>query len=288
MAEERIIRKIVWPEGRERALTLSYDDGVQQDRRLVALLRKYGVKATFNLNSGRLGLSERSLVFGPELDVSTVSAEEVSSLYEGFEVATHGKTHSGLSNLGPLACSEVLEDRLALERITGKLVLGHAYPYGSFDTEVKTALRAAGIRYARTIRSTFAFDLPTDYLEWNPTCHHTEAELMPLAKDFCEGRRFIRDPLLFYLWGHSYEFDQFGNWDVIEDFLAYISDFRDQIWFATNGEIVDYLDACKQLIYSADGKRVHNPTATPVWLMTGTLGKPWNVHRIEPGKFVSL
>ena len=72
MQEERIIHKLVWPEGKERALTLSYDDGVQQDRRLVALLRKYGVKATFNLNSGRLGRTERSRIFGPELDISTV------------------------------------------------------------------------------------------------------------------------------------------------------------------------------------------------------------------------
>ena len=39
-------------EGKKKAVTFSYDDGVTQDRRLVELLNRYGLKATFNLNSG--------------------------------------------------------------------------------------------------------------------------------------------------------------------------------------------------------------------------------------------
>ena len=41
-----------FPEERAKALTLSYDDGVVQDERMIALLDKNGIKATFNLNSG--------------------------------------------------------------------------------------------------------------------------------------------------------------------------------------------------------------------------------------------
>ena len=37
-------------------VTFSFDDGVTQDKRLVELLDKYGLKATFNLNSSLLGL----------------------------------------------------------------------------------------------------------------------------------------------------------------------------------------------------------------------------------------
>ena len=37
--------------GKMKAITFSYDDGVVQDRRLIELLDKYGLKATFNLNS---------------------------------------------------------------------------------------------------------------------------------------------------------------------------------------------------------------------------------------------
>lgn len=35
-----------------KAVTFSYDDGTTQDIRLIELLNKYGLKCTFNLNSG--------------------------------------------------------------------------------------------------------------------------------------------------------------------------------------------------------------------------------------------
>ena len=40
-----------YPEGKAKAVTFSYDDGVPQDRRLAAIFDKYGMKATFNFNS---------------------------------------------------------------------------------------------------------------------------------------------------------------------------------------------------------------------------------------------
>ncbi len=62
-----------------KAVTFSYDDGAIQDRRLVALLNKYGLKGTFNLNSSKLG-------FG-------VDPDEIKVLYEGHEVAVHTLMH---------------------------------------------------------------------------------------------------------------------------------------------------------------------------------------------------
>jgi peptidoglycan/xylan/chitin deacetylase (PgdA/CDA1 family) len=46
--------------GKKKALTFSYDDGVLQDIRLIELFNKYGMKATFNLNSEKLGTPARS------------------------------------------------------------------------------------------------------------------------------------------------------------------------------------------------------------------------------------
>ncbi len=42
----------MFPDNKYKALTFSYDDGVEQDRRLVKLFNQYNLKATFNLNSG--------------------------------------------------------------------------------------------------------------------------------------------------------------------------------------------------------------------------------------------
>ena len=68
---------LLFPGGKSKAFTLSYDDGVVQDRRLARLFRDYGLKCTFNLGSGLLGNQETARLPGrPELDVSKVSPEE--------------------------------------------------------------------------------------------------------------------------------------------------------------------------------------------------------------------
>ena len=40
----------LYPNAKRKAFTLSYDDGITQDRRLVELFNRCKVKATFNLN----------------------------------------------------------------------------------------------------------------------------------------------------------------------------------------------------------------------------------------------
>jgi hypothetical protein len=70
---------------------------------------------------------------------------------------------------------------------------------------------------------------------------------------------------LLYIWGHSYEFDRDNNWDHIEKICQKLAD-NDEIWYATNIEIYDYVQAYKSLIYSADGYRVYNPTLFEIWL----------------------
>ena len=46
--------RFVYPQGKAKALTFSYDDAQHYDRELVPIFNKYGMKATFHLNSGTL------------------------------------------------------------------------------------------------------------------------------------------------------------------------------------------------------------------------------------------
>lgn len=267
----------IFPNGKTKALTLSYDDGVVQDRRLVKLLNEYGVKCTFNLGAGVLGY-EGSFAFngGKEVDISKVQPEEVKELYAGHEVAGHSLWHSDLPGLGaPAAMYEIIEDRRQLEQLTGKLVRSFAYPFGTWNETVKNLLYLAGYRSARTVVSTGKFDIPKDFLTWDATCHHNDPKLMDYARDFCEGKSFFPKGKLFYLWGHAYEFDSDDNWNVIEEFVSYVSRFKDDIWFATNGEIVEYITAYQNLQYSADGCMVYNPSAIDVWI--GSMGESFYV-----------
>ena len=260
-----------FPEGRAKALTFSYDDGVEQDIRLVDILNRHGIKGTFNLNSG---------IYAPEGKVypegqvhRRMTEQAITELFANgpHEVAVHAYTHPWLETLpSPTVGYEILKDRETLERQFGKIIRGMAYPYGTTSDEVVKVLEQCGIAYARTTKATLKFDIPTDWLRMPATCHHNDPRLMDLAEKFVT-KDVKNHPQLFYLWGHSYEFEGNDNWNVIEDFTDYMGDREDEIWYATNIEIYDYIRDYNRLDWSVDGTMVENPTARTIWFkLNGT------------------
>ena len=270
-----------FPGGKGKAVTLSYDDGVTQDVRLIEIMKKHGLKGTFNLNSGLF--APEGCEFPPNTKVKRMSKKCCLETYRnsGMEIAVHGLSHPYLEQLPPNVCTyEILQDRLNLEHDFHCIVRGMAYPFGTFNEQVVTALQQCGIVYARTVASTEKFDLPTDWLRMPATCHHNNPRLMELARTFVE--KSARAPQLFYLWGHSYEFDIHNNWEVMERFAQYMG-CRDDIWYATNIEIYDYVRAFSQLQFSADGQFVHNPTNTTLFFAAWLSGELFHTYCIAPG-----
>lgn len=257
---------IRFPNGRAKALTLSYDDGVEQDGRLMQIMDKNGLKGTFNLNSGSYAAEGNKY---PEGQIHRrMTEKQTTALYKnsGHEVAVHTFTHPFLERLPVhLVMEELLEDRKKLEEQFGTIVRGMAYPFGTYSDEVVDCLRKAGLVYGRTVASSHNFNLPMDWLRLEPTCHHKDEKLAELAKQFAEETP-SRTPWMFYLWGHSYEFEQDDNWQVIEEFAAYMGG-REDIWYAANIEIYDYVQAFYRLEFSADAKRVYNPTVTDLFFV---------------------
>ena len=257
---------LLFPGGKEKALSLSYDDGVDTDIRFLELLEKFNIKCTFNLNSG---------LFNPEGSIRPadqfffhLTESQVKKLYNNplCEVATHGFTHPFLNRQPTAQCMlEILKDRQTLEKLFGRIIRGHAYPFGTYNDDVVDILKQAGIVYARTTESHHSFKIPTDWLRMGATCHHNNPELMNLADKFINEDVGNRDGWLFYLWGHTYEFRRDGNWNVIEGFFEKVSN-NSNIWYATNIEVYEYVTAYRSLVYSADGNMVYNPTATNVWV----------------------
>ncbi len=280
--------RMLWPDGKRKAVTLSYDDGVTQDIRLIELLNKYGVKATFNLNSGLFEQGGAVAAGKKEVTHIKLGKEELVPCYKGHEMAAHGQYHECMVGMDIARCvEEILESRKALEQIEGKPVTGYAYAFGAYDEVVLDALKASGIAYARTIDATHKFDIPKNFLTWDPTCHHDDEKLFELADEFLSDGfyfNFKTPAKLFYVWGHSYEFDQCDNWDHIEKFLGRISG-HDEVWYATNREIVEYVTAYQRLIFSADSKTVYNPCAMPVYL-GGIFTKEY--MEVLPGQSVEL
>ncbi|MDO4742618.1 MAG: polysaccharide deacetylase family protein [bacterium] len=216
---------------KKKMLTFSYDDGVKQDVRLIELFDKYGLKATFNLNSERTHLE------------NMVSSEEIAKVYKNHEVAVHTLTHPYLNKIDSdeEIIREVEQDRINLEKIVGYKVSGMAYPYGNGaidDRVVELVRNHTGIKYSRTTESSYNFELQDDLLMFKPTIHHAEFDkLMDL------GRRFVElnpdTPKLFYVWGHSYEFDYDDGiyWDKMEEFCKLVSGHSD-IFYGTNAQVL--------------------------------------------------
>lgn len=240
-----------FPGGKHKVLTLSYDDGRVEDRRLVGLFNTYGLKGTFNLNSG-LDWADR------------VPASEWRELYRGHEVACHTALHPTISR-SPIdqVARQILEDRLLLESATGAPVRGLAYPNGSWTPEIAALLPALGIRYARVVGDTHDFAMPHDYMTWKATCHHTH-NLMEDAERFV-GLFKTQYLYMMYVWGHSYEFGEADNWDLMERFCDKVGG-REDTWYATNIQVVDYMADAARLQFTAAGDAVYNPNAQSVWV----------------------
>ncbi len=241
-----------YPGGKHKALTMSYDDGRKQDRRLVEIFNRHGIKGTFHINSGLLG------------DEEHVRFEEFPTLYAGHEVACHTVSHPTIARC-PITevAHEVLEDRKRLESVMGYPVRGLSYPNGSVNEEIQRLLPLCGIRYSRVVGSTDGFALPDNPYAWKATCHHNH-RLLELGQQFLSlyKKQYL---YLMYVWGHSYEFDNRDNWQLMEDFCAQMGG-QDDIWYCTNIQLMDCLDDYARLRFSADNTFVYNPGTAPCWI----------------------
>lgn len=231
-------RDRVFPGGRKKAFTLSYDDGVVQDARLIELLNKYGLKGTFNLNSGLMGQKSTLLCRGTTVEQNRFKRDRIRQIYEGHEIAAHSSHHLDLTSISHSEqLEEILGDQKKLESIAGYKVQGFAYPFGAYDEGVIQLFEHSPMVYARTTQSTGRFDLPVNFLKWHPTCRHREERMEELGEQFLNCRPKETDsPILFCLWGHSYEFDIPGEWERIERFFEKIA-WHNDIWYATNIQI---------------------------------------------------
>lgn len=271
-----------YPNGKAKAVTFSYDDGVKQDKRLAELFCQYGLKGTFNFNGDAMR--------------QTYSAEEIKEIFlsKGHEIAVHGLNHRPNGNLRPIeGIRDVLDCRLELEKKCDSIIRGMAYPdtginffgnAGSYEA-IKQYLTELDIAYARTLGGdNDNFLLPEDFHAWMPSAHHDNPKIMDYIDEFLtldlstDMYHAVRAPRLLYIWGHSQELDAHDNWDHMEAICQKLSGNSD-IWYATNIEIYDYVTAYQSLRYSADGHIVYNPTLYTLYIDVD--GIPYCIHSGE-------
>ena len=221
---------------KNKILIFSYDDGVTQDERLIGIMNKYGIKGTFNINSKRLGSHDELVREGVTVLHHKFNPEDVRRIYSGHEIAGHTLTHPRLPDMpsDEDVIRQVEEDRRNLSELAGYEVTSFAYPCGGVNNDERVAAlikNHTGIKNARTITSTFSLEMPKDLYRLDPTVHfpgnieHT----FKLARAFIEAK--ADEPMLLFIWGHSYELDIHDTWDKFEELCALLGG-RDDILYA--------------------------------------------------------
>jgi len=251
--------EMLFPGGKTKALILSFDDGMVADKRLVKLMNEYGLIGTFHLNSNKLGTKDY------------LTKEEIKVVYKGHEISAHTVNHPNLPDISRAeVLYEVGEDRRELERLSGNLVRGMAYPFGNYNDSVIEIINSLGIEYARTVKDTYMFGIPNEFLKWHPTIHqfgkayftpdNPENDKKELAGFYQVVNHFLKTDSLALLdvWGHSWENEGAGNrWTEMEKFFKMVS-MNPDIYYTTQIGLVDYINAFKNLKFTLDKSMVTN------------------------------
>lgn len=248
-----------YPGGRRKAFNISYDDGVLQDVRFVELLNRYGLKGTFNLNSG---LMKSGFTWTHEcgMEIRRLPQSQVVSVYQGHEVASHTLTHPYMHDLGEEEIlRQMTEDKANLEAIFGREVRGFAVPFTYYSDLIARCAEQAGFEYARISEEGGTFAPPRDRYRWRAGVLHWSGWLMDFVDEFLYTDQELA---LCQIAGHSYDLDVMDLWGTMETICRKISSSGD-VWAATNLELVRYLAAMDQ-VRIRDGA-IHNPTDTTLW-----------------------
>ena len=196
---------------------LSFDDGTVYDHRFVNLLNQYGIKGTFNLNSG---LEDFVWYYEDKFPVRRQILSETVEQYRGHEIASHSLHHHWLNTLTPPQISrEIGDDCEALKRLFGVAQIGFGVPFTACgEREIKIIRKYT--RYIRLSEFAESFAIPKDP-------YHIPIHALYNDPDIREKlTRFAENDLvdsLFVMAGHSYELEVLDHWEYMEQLLQFIS-----------------------------------------------------------------
>lgn len=198
---------------------ISFDDGTVWDRRFVRLLNKYGIKATFNLNSG---LEDFVWHYEDRFPVRRQILSESVDLYRGHEIASHSLHHHWLNTLTPPQLSrEVGDDCAALKALFGLKEIGFGVPFTACG-EREVNIIKKHVRYIRLSEFSDSFAPPADPYHIPIHALYNQPDVREKIVRFAQSSLSVS---LFVMAGHSYELEVLEHWEDMESLLQYIQSF---------------------------------------------------------------
>ena len=203
----------------------------------MALLNRYGIKGTFNLNS-QLMQEQFAWTHPNGMQVTRMSPEQAKHLYDGHEIASHTLTHPYMQGLPDAELYRQMQlDKENLERLFGREVKGFAVPFDYYDDRIADCAKACGFAYARKSEFTGNFTPCEDAYHWKTGIYHIDPRLTDFVAEFLNTQQELA---VCQIVGHSYDLDAENLWGTMELICAAVAGQED-IWFCTNGELVEFL-----------------------------------------------
>lgn len=284
-----------YPGWTRKAITFSIDDGiVPNDEKFIKIVQPAGIKGTFNLCSHNMTyLTEEEYVkfywgyeianhtkyhpyvfadgetyqFSSELfDAESADSEfvyptEIEHLYyimkpQGWRKIADTEGYIKFID----ACQE------ELEQVFGKgSVRSFVWP---FDWQPNAAVEEHlkhmgyyGVRRSGARCAEGDFTLEEERMPWHYTANHTN--LLEMAELY--EQQVDDGTLKIFCFGiHSNDFEKAEKWNDLKEFADKYGNRPQDYYYATVGEIFDYVDAVKKLIISEE--KISNPTEIDIYI----------------------
>jgi peptidoglycan/xylan/chitin deacetylase (PgdA/CDA1 family) len=237
---------------RSTCITTSWDDGHPLDLRVADLLAKYGLRGTFYVPR--------------TAENATMTVEQVRELSQSFEVGAHTLHHVVLTGAGEQeARREIADSRSWIEDSTGQPCPMFCPPRGKFSARHLRLIREASYGGSRNVEL-LSLDFPRqqDGLMLMPTtvqahphgllayvrnvlrraavgnlwlylAHGRSTDWARLARSLLE--RALASGGVLHLWGHSWEVEQTGQWQRLEEVLRFLGQFTSRAPALTNWQV---------------------------------------------------
>jgi hypothetical protein len=227
----------------------------------VALLNKYGIKGTFNLNS-QLMEQEFEWVHPNGMTVKRLSKSAVCHLYDGHEIAAHTLTHPFLNDKTEVELLwEIGEDKRRLEELFGREVAGFGVPFHFYDEKIARCVQKCGFEYGRNSELTHNYSPWQDPYYWSCGVFHLE----PVLDDYVDGFFHTEEELaLCQIVGHAYDLDAENMWEKMENILARMA-ADESVCSMTHLELVRYMRGMKQAV--VEKNVIVNSSELTLWFL---------------------
>ncbi len=246
-ADAKTLAETVSLDKPRKYVTMSFDDGITQDEKIIEILKKYNLAdCTFFINTGLYGANwdwVAQALNKPGLTHIRYEEDQIASVYEGFDLQSHTLEHPALDTISASDVThQVGTDAQNIAKITGVMPTGLAWPGGTYsDSAIQTVLSTTSIRFARTVQSTGTFALPEYFMTWHPTVSAGTQHSVNITNSFIE--QTATEDMLLYFWGHGYELDYNDNgWEYFEECIKLLTQAAaedDSIVFVTNAEFYE-------------------------------------------------